>query len=39
MISNALKLLGFKITIYTNLKIVNFLNVIQNLRKGTFEPY
>ena len=38
-ISDALKLLGFRITIYTNLKIVNFLDVTLNLRKGTFEPY
>ena len=34
-IYNALKLLGFKITIYANLKIVNFLNVTLNLRKDT----
>ena len=26
-------------TICTNLEIVNFLDVILNLRKGTFEPY
>ena len=38
-ISNALKLLGFKITIYTNLKILNFLDVTLNLKKGIFEPY
>ena len=38
-ISNALKLLGFKITIYTNLKIVNFLDVTLNLGKGTYKPY
>ena len=38
-ISNALKLLGFKITIYTNLKIVNFLDVTLNLKKGKFEPH
>ena len=38
-ISNALKLLEFKITIYTNVKIVNFLDVTLNLKKGTFEPY
>ena len=37
-ISNALKLLGFKIIIYTNLKIVHFLDVTLNLKKGTFEP-
>ena len=38
-ISNTLKLLGFKITINTNLKIVNFLDVTLNIRKGTFEVY
>ena len=38
-ISNALKLLGFKITIHTNLKIVNFLDVTVNLSEGKFEPY
>ena len=38
-ISKALKLLGFKITINTNLKTVNFLDVTQNLKKHTFEPY
>ena len=38
-ISNALKLLGFKITIHTNLKIVNFLDVTLNLCKGTYKPY
>ena len=38
-ISNALKLLGFRITIHTTLKIVNFLDVTLNLIKGTFEPY
>ena len=38
-ISNALKLQGFKITIHTNLKIVNFLDVTLNLGKGTYEPY
>ena len=38
-IANELKQLGFKITIYTNLKIVNFLDVTLNLKKGTFEPY
>ena len=37
-ISNALKLLGFKITINTNLKIVNFLDLTLNLKKDTFEP-
>ena len=38
-ISNALKLLGFRITIHTNLKIVNFLDVTLKFRKGTYEPY
>ena len=38
-ISNALKLLGFKINIHTNLKIGNFLDVTRNFSKGTFEPY
>ena len=38
-ISNALKLVGFWITIHTNLKIVNFLDVTLNLFKGTFDPY
>ena len=38
-ISNVLKLQGFKITINTKLKIVNFLAVTLNLKKGTFEPY
>ena len=38
-ISNALKLQGFKITIYINLKIENFLDLTLNLRKGTFETY
>ena len=38
-ISNALKLLGFRITLNTNLKIVNFLDVTLNLKKSTFEPY
>ena len=32
-----LKLLGFKITIYTNLKIVNFLDVRLNLSKRHFQ--
>ena len=36
-ISNELKLLGF--TIYTNLKILNFLAVTLNLGKGTYDPY
>ena len=38
-ISNALKLQRSKITIYTNLKIVNFLDVTLNLKKGTSELY
>ena len=38
-ICNVLKLFRFKFTIYTNLKIVNFLDVTLNLNKGTFEPY
>ena len=38
-ISNALKLLRFKITIKTNLKITNFLDIILNLEKGTFKPF
>ena len=38
-IPNTLKLLGFKITINTNLKIVNFLDVTLNLKKSTFECY
>ena len=38
-ISNALKLLGFKSTIYTNLKTVNFLNITLNLTNCTYEPY
>ena len=38
-ISNALKLLRFRITIHTNLKIVNFLDVTLSLSKGTFEHY
>ena len=38
-ISNAQKLLGFKITIYTNLKLVNLLDVTLNLKRGTFKPY
>ena len=32
-------MLGFKITLNTNLKIVNFLDVTLNLRKGTFKIY
>ena len=38
-ISNALKLQGFKISINTNLKIVNFLDVTLNFKKSSFEPY
>ena len=38
-ISNTLELLGFRITIHTNLKIVNFLDITLNSSKGTFEPY
>ena len=30
---------GFKIEIQTNLKIVNFLDVIFNLQNGTYRPY
>ena len=37
-ITNALKLLGFKITIKTNLKI-NFQDVKLNLEKGTFKHF
>ena len=32
-------MLGFRITININLKIVKFLDVTLNLKKGTFEPY
>ena len=38
-ISDALKLLGFRINININLKIVNFLDVTLYLKKVTFEPY
>ena len=38
-ISNALKLLGFKSTIHTNLKTVNFLDITPNLANCTYEPY
>ena len=31
--------LGLKITIQTNLKIVNFLDVTMNLLTGTYQPY
>ena len=37
-ISSALKL-GFRITICTNLKIVNFLDVTSKFKNGTFEPF
>ena len=38
-ISDARKPLGFKITIYTHLKIVNFLDVTLNFGKDSYEPY
>ena len=38
-ISKALKLLEFRITMHTNLKIVNFLDVTLNLSKDIFELY
>ena len=38
-IPNALKLLRFKITINTNLKIVNFSDVTLNLKKVYLKPY
>ena len=38
-ISNALKLLGFKSTTHTNLKTVNFLDIILNLTNCTYELY
>ena len=31
--------MGTSLSIYTNLKIVNFLDVTLTLCKGTFEPY
>ena len=34
-----MKLLGIRITIHTNLKIVNFLDITLNIYKGTYEPY
>ena len=38
-ISNALKLLGFKSTIHTNLKTVNFSGITLNITNFTYEPY
>ena len=38
-IVNVFKDLGLKITIKTNLKIVNFLDVTLNLATGTYQPY
>ena len=38
-ISNAIKLLGFRIPINANQKIVNLLDVTLNVDKSTFEPY
>ena len=38
-ISNTLKLLGFKSTIHTNLKTVNFLDTTLNLTNCTYKPY
>ena len=38
-ISNALKLQRFRITIHTNLKIVNFSDVTLNVCQGTHEHY
>ena len=38
-IASSLKLLGFRITIHTNLRIVNFWDVTLNLYKGTYEPF
>ena len=38
-ISNALKLLGFKSTIHTNLKTVNFLDITLDLTNYTYKPY
>ena len=37
-IFNALKMLGFKTTIHTNLKTVNYLDVTLNLANCTYEP-
>ena len=36
-ITNVIKLLGFKITIDTNLKTINFLDITLNLKKNSFE--
>ena len=38
-IIRAFKLLGFRIQIASNLKIVDFLDVILNLNNGTFKPF
>ena len=38
-IISAFKLLGFKIEISSNLKIVNFSNIIFNLSNNTFKPF
>ena len=38
-IIRAFKLLGFRIQIASNLKIVNFLDVTLNLNNGTFKPF
>ena len=38
-ISNTLKLLGFKSSIHTNLKAVNFLDITLNFTNCAYEPY
>ena len=38
-IIRAFKLLGLRIQIVTNLKIVDFLDVTLNLNNGTFKPF
>ena len=38
-IIRAFKLLGFRIQIASNLKIVDFLDVTLNLNNGTFKPF
>ena len=38
-IIKAFKLLGFKIQIASNLKIVDFLDITLNLNYGTFKPF
>ena len=38
-IINVFKELGLQITIQTNLKIVNFLDITFNLQDGSFKPY